>query len=66
MEELEMELDPSLFYRVNRQYIIQRKSIEKVSYPFNGKLKITISPKSKETIVISKAKSKHFKEWLSN
>ena len=66
MEDLEMELDPTLFYRVNRQYITQRKAVQKVNYSFNGKLTVIISPKPNESVVISKAKSKHFKEWLGS
>lgn len=65
MEDLEEELDPSLFYRINRQFIAQRTAIGKINYSFNGKLTITVSPKFNESIVISKAKSMHFKEWMS-
>lgn len=65
MEDLETELDPTLFYRINRQFIAQRTAIGKINYSFNGKLVITVSPKFKESIIISKAKSTHFKEWMS-
>ena len=64
MEDLEAELDPSLFYRINRQFIAQRTAIGKINYSFNGKLTLTVSPKFNESIVISKAKSMHFKEWM--
>lgn len=64
MEDLETELDPTLFYRVNRQFIAQRTAIGKINYSFNGKLTVVVSPKFNEPIVISKAKSTHFKEWM--
>jgi len=66
MEDLISEIDPSLFYRVNRQFIVQRTAIKKINYSFNGKLTLTVSPKFIESIIISKAKSTHFKEWMRN
>jgi len=66
MEDLISEIDPSLFYRVNRQFIVQRTAIKKINYYFNGKLTLTVSPKFIESIIISKAKSTHFKEWMRN
>jgi len=66
MEDLISEIDPSLFYRVNRQLIVQRTAIKKINYSFNGKLTLTVSPKFIESIIISKAKSTHFKEWMRN
>ena len=66
MEDLIAEIDPSLFYRVNRQFIVQRTAIKKINYSFNGKLTLTVSPKFNESIIISKAKSTHFKEWVRN
>lgn len=65
METIEAELDPNLFYRANRQFIVQRKAIVRINYAFNGKLTITTIPKLSKSIIISKAKSKHFKEWMS-
>ncbi len=66
MEDLIADIDPALFYRVNRQFIVQRTAIKKINYSFNGKLTLTVSPKFIESIIISKAKSTHFKEWMRN
>lgn len=64
MESLEDELDPMQFYRINRQFIAQRNAIVRINYGSNGKLVITVSPTFSGSIVVSKAKSKHFKEWM--
>jgi two-component system LytT family response regulator len=64
MGDLETELDPIHFFRVNRQFIIQRTAIKKINNASNGKLSITVFPESKEQIIISKIKSKHFKNWI--
>lgn len=66
MDRLIAEIDPTLFYRVNRQFIVHRTAIKKINYSFNGKLTLTVSPKFNEPIIISKAKSTHFKEWMKN
>lgn len=66
MDELEQELDPEIFYRANRQFIIQKLSVKKINLSFNGKLSIETQPQSDEKIIISKAKSKEFKLWMSH
>lgn len=64
IETLETNLDPRMFYRVNRQFIAQRSAITRINYGSNGKLVITVLPEFKNPIVVSKAKSKLFKEWM--
>jgi len=65
MRNLETELNPTQFFRANRQFIIQRTAIKKINNVVNGKLSITVFPKFNEQILISKTKSKHFKNWIS-
>ncbi len=64
MGNLEAELDPTQFFRANRQFIIQRKAIKKINNASNGKLNIAVFPEFNEQILISKTKSKHFKNWI--
>lgn len=66
LEDLENELDPSCFYRVNRQFIVHRDAIANIKYYFNGKLILNVSPVFKEQIVVSKAKSTAFKKWINS
>ena len=65
LEEVENMLDPSLFFRANRQFIINRNAIEDVDLWFNGRLSVNLKVKVPERILISKAKSASFKEWLT-
>lgn len=66
LEELNEQLDPQLFFRANRQYLISKKAIKDVSRWFNGRLTINmiIPTPSGEKIVISKAKTAEFKKWF--
>ncbi|WP_066630927.1 LytR/AlgR family response regulator transcription factor [Labilibacter marinus] len=64
LDNLENELDPNLFFRANRQFILHRKSIEHVNYYFNSKLKIKTCCDFDMDIVISKLKATDIKKWL--
>jgi len=64
MGDLEVELDPTRFFRANRQFIIQRTAIKNINNAVNGKLNIAVFPEFNEQILISKTKSKHFKNWI--
>ncbi len=64
LEDIEDELDPEVFNRVNRQFIINRNAIENIKQYFNGKLIVNINPIAKERIVVSKAKATVFKKWV--
>ncbi len=65
MEQLEDDLNPADFYRINRQFILQRSSIKKIDYYFNGKLKIKTEPSFDGDLIVSKAKASDFKKWLN-
>jgi two-component system response regulator LytT len=46
LEELENQLDPSNFFRANRQFIISRQCITEIELYFNGRLLVRTSPSS--------------------
>lgn len=64
LEELEELLDPEFFFRANRKFIVHIDSIESVSPAFGGKLKLKLSQKTDEDIVISRERASAFREWL--
>jgi hypothetical protein len=66
LEELFESLDPAMFFRANRQFIISIRSIEKVFRYGNNQLKIVTNPLSAEEIIISKNKAAEFKDWLNS
>ncbi len=66
LEDIEEELDPTLFYRANRQFIIHRDAVVNIKPYFNGKLVVEVNPVCDERIVISKAKASEFKEWMGS
>lgn len=64
LEEVEELLDPSLFYRSNRQSIINIKAIASVKPHENQKLTITLKNPVNLEIDISREKAPGFKKWL--
>lgn len=66
MEQLEQQLDPHLFFRANRQFIINRYTIAEVDFYFNGRLSIKVKPEPPERILISKARVPEFKSWMNS
>ncbi len=66
LEDIENDLNPENFYRVNRQFIVRRDAIVNINYYFNSKLIVNVTPTFEERIVVSKAKSSEFKQWLNS
>ncbi|WP_282113158.1 LytR/AlgR family response regulator transcription factor [Maribacter stanieri] len=64
LEDVEEALDPSVFYRANRQFIVRREAITAIKFHFNSKLLVDVHPVCSERIVVSKAKASDFKNWM--
>lgn len=65
LEQLQDQLDPKAFFRVNRQFIIHRRSIVEISLYFNGRLLVKTIPESPDKMLISKARVPEFKAWMN-
>jgi len=63
---LEPSLPDSLFFRANRQFILNRRYIKQFKKIENGKLIIELSTNGHfpDHIVISRLKSPAFKKWV--
>jgi two-component system response regulator LytT len=66
LAELTDELDESDFFRINRNCIVNSKSIQKISSWFNSRLKIELLPKPDVEIIVSRERVKEFKNWLGS
>lgn len=66
LDELVDCLNPSLFFRVNRQFLISREAIKDIDLWFNSRLSVNVRYSGiKEKILVSKARVAEFKEWFS-
>lgn len=65
LEELEGELNPKLFFRANRQYIIHIDAILHIHNYFNGKLKVILKHNSDAEVIVSRDKASLLKDWMN-
>ena len=65
LEDLYLQLDPSEFFRANRQYIVSHKAIKDISIWFGSKLSINLIVSVPEKIIVSKARVSEFKTWYT-
>jgi len=64
LDQIFSSLDPSDFYRANKQYIIGRNAVKNITVWFDSRLFITLDTDVPERIYISKNKAAEFKEWI--
>jgi two-component system LytT family response regulator len=65
MDQLEKELDPKKFFRINRQFILNLKSIGNMHVVSKSRVHIDLNPPFKgDDVIVSTEKSPLFKEWL--
>jgi DNA-binding LytR/AlgR family response regulator len=65
LDELEKILDPAMFFRVNRQFIINISAIADMLYYSNSRLKIRLVNPTIEEVIVSREKVSLFKDWLN-
>jgi two-component system LytT family response regulator len=64
LDELEQSLDPRRFYRINRQFIVSHKAVQKVHLYFTSKLKVDLVPTADDDVIVSREKAMAFRRWL--
>ena len=64
LNDLELELNPKYFFRLNRQYIANINAIIQLNNYFGSKLVVKLRRCSDDNIVVSKEKSALLKKWL--
>lgn len=66
IDEIQAGSDGSLFYRANRQFLINRNAIRNIEKFFARKLVVKMNTDTPETLLVSKAKAADFLNWLEN
>ena len=60
----EAELNPDLFFRVNRKYMVKIDAVLEAIIYSTSRLKLTMANLEKEDIIVSREKVKLFKAWF--
>ena len=67
LDEVAECINPSLFFRVNRQFLVSREAIKDIDLWFNNRLSLNLRcDVSEERVLVSKAKVQEFKDWFSS
>ncbi|MDP5170362.1 MAG: LytTR family DNA-binding domain-containing protein [Bacteroidia bacterium] len=64
LEQLEERVDPSRFFRINRQFLIGYESIDKMYTHTKSRVVIKLHPTSHLEAVVSSERASEFKHWL--
>lgn len=64
LEELQTLVDPSFFFRINRQFILNIKSIAKMFTHFKSRVKVLLDPPIEIETLVSGERAADFKLWL--
>jgi DNA-binding LytR/AlgR family response regulator len=64
LEQIESQVDPISFFRLNRKYLCAFPSISDIFTYSNSRLKVKLNNCSDEDIIVSREKTADFKTWL--
>jgi DNA-binding LytR/AlgR family response regulator len=64
LAQLEDQLQPDNFYRINRHLLINIEAVKKVHTWLGGRLKVEVQPATTAETVVSRERVNGFKEWL--
>ncbi len=66
LDEVEELIDPTKFYRANRQYIIALQYIESIRSEESGKIQVKLKHASCPEVTVSKEKAASFRRWVED
>lgn len=64
LEQVEAQVDPSIFFRLNRKYLSHVDAIEEVLTYSNSRLKVFLRNCTDSDILVSREKATELKNWL--
>jgi DNA-binding LytR/AlgR family response regulator len=64
LEQLEEMLDPGIFFRINRKYLLRSSSIQDIITYTNSRLKLVLKGSQDKDIIVARERVQEFKNWL--
>jgi DNA-binding LytR/AlgR family response regulator len=65
LTDIEKQLDPTVFFRINRKYLVHVNSITRISALPKSKLLVELAPVPPAELIVSAETSSEFKSWMS-
>ncbi|MBN2348381.1 MAG: response regulator transcription factor [Bacteroidales bacterium] len=66
LDQLEELLDPSIFFRINRKYILAFSAIKEIMSYSNSRLFIKMENNASDDLIVSRERVQEFKKWLES
>ncbi|MEI6751909.1 MAG: LytTR family DNA-binding domain-containing protein [Paludibacter sp.] len=64
LDKLETVVSGDDFFRINRNYLVEFRSIKKINILSKSRIKLMLEPATTDEILISTARTHDFREWL--
>lgn len=64
LEALENELDPEVFFRINRKYYVNMNAIKDMISYTNSRLQIKLNHYKENDVIVARERVRDFKKWL--
>jgi DNA-binding LytR/AlgR family response regulator len=64
LDRLETMLDPAVFFRINRQFIVNVHAIKEMHPYSKSRVKLDLEPPTDQETIVSTERSSEFKRWL--
>ena len=64
LENLEDELEPHTFFRINRKFFVNINAIKDMVSYTNSRLQIKLNNYNEQDVIVARERVKDFKEWL--
>lgn len=64
IDQLDMLLDPGMYFRISRKYIVSMKACSQILAWTNSRLRLSIDGLNDNEIVVARERVQEFKQWL--
>ncbi|MBX2966175.1 MAG: response regulator transcription factor [Cyclobacteriaceae bacterium] len=64
LDQLEDVVDPLLFFRINRKYLVSASSLQDIINYTNSRLKLVLAGSEDNDIIVSRERVQAFRQWL--
>jgi DNA-binding LytR/AlgR family response regulator len=64
LDQIENAVDPSIYFRVNRKYIVRIDSIHDMISHVNSRVKLVLKTSDDNDIIVARERVQEFKDWL--
>lgn len=65
LDDIGKQLNPTSFYRANRQFIISRAAVKDITVWFGNRIIVNLNVDVPERIIVSRTHVQEFKKWLT-